>query len=186
MLTPEKIKAVSDNSICLYQQQDIDAALEKMAALMCEQLADKNPVFLCVMIGALIPMAHLLLKLDFPLVLDYIHATRYNGKVQGSTLVWKKLPDCELAGRTVVVFDDILDGGLTLTAILDFCRQQGAKAVYSAVLLDKVEGRLDGGIQQADFTGLTVSNQYVYGYGMDYESYLRNLTGIYAATPKKR
>ena len=84
MLTPEKIKIVSDTGICLYQQQDIDAALEKMAALMRDQLADKNPVFLCVMIGALIPMAHLLLKLDFPLVLDYIYVTRYNNKIYSS------------------------------------------------------------------------------------------------------
>jgi hypoxanthine phosphoribosyltransferase len=77
------------------------------------------------------------------------------------------------------VVDDILDEGLTLAAILDYCRAQGARAVYSAVLVEKLHERKTDGLQ-ADFVGLQVEDRYVFGYGMDYHGYLRNVKGIYA------
>jgi hypoxanthine phosphoribosyltransferase len=76
------------------------------------------------------------------------------------------------------VIDDILDEGLTLAAIVEHCRQEGAHRVWSAVLVEKQRQRA---IEfQADFVGLTVPDRYVFGYGMDYKGYLRNARGIYA------
>jgi len=76
------------------------------------------------------------------------------------------------------VVDDVLDAGITLAAIRQYCLEEGAQAVYSAVLLDK---RLD--VEKpiaADFVGLDVPDYYLFGYGMDYKGYLRNAPGIYA------
>ena len=88
-------------------------------------------------------------------------------------------PRIPLQGRTVLVLDDILDEGNTLAAVLEYCRQAGAARVFSAVLVTKLHERLVKGIT-ADFVGLEVEDLYVFGFGMDYKGYLRNLNGIYA------
>ena len=110
---------------------------------------------------------------------NYLHATRYQGTRGGAVLKWITRPSQDLRGRTVLVVDDILDEGLTLAAILDYCREQGASAVYSAVLVEKKHDRKAAN-QQADFVGLHIEDRYVFGYGMDYHGYLRNVKGIYA------
>ena len=94
-------------------------------------------------------------------------------------LQWIARPQTPLQGRTVVVVDDILDEGHTLAAILDYCREQGAEAVYSVVLVDKIHDRRVNGLK-ADFHGLVVEDRYVFGQGMDYKGFHRNLPGIYA------
>jgi hypoxanthine phosphoribosyltransferase len=79
----------------------------------------------------------------------------------------------------VLLIDDILDEGITLGAIIDFCKQEGAQAVYSAVLVEKQHNRKPL-VQHADFSGLIVEDRYVFGCGMDYKGYLRNISGIHA------
>ena len=82
---------------------------------------------------------------------------------------------------SVLIVDDILDEGLTLDAIVGYCRQQGAKEVHSAVLVEKNHARRANHIS-ATFTGLQVDDRYVFGCGMDYKGYMRNLPEIYAIT----
>lgn len=184
MTIPSTIREVYANATCLFSQDDINQALDKMAAEIHDKLAEENPILLSVMVGALIPAGHLLTRLDFPLELDYIHATRYQGKIRGSELVWKVEPRCNMQGRTVIVLDDILDQGVTLAAIVEYCKAKGAKTVYTAVLVDKEHARIDGGLPQADFVGLKADNHYVFGFGLDYKEYLRNAPGIYRVAPQ--
>ena len=184
MQLPAKIKEVYEKATCLYTKQEIDIALDKMAAEIKTKLEDKNPVLLCVMIGGLIPAGNLLPRLDFHMEIDYIHATRYNGAIRGGELEWLVRPRVSLQDRTVLIIDDILDGGITLTALIDFCKSQGAKEVYTTVLLDKKQTRLPGGLPKADFSGIVIEDGYVFGYGMDYEGYLRNAPGIYVVAPE--
>src|SRR3990167_1332705 len=134
MLIPNKIKEISEKSTLLYTANEVEAALDRMAIKIQEKLHDKNPVIICVMIGGLVPMGNLLLRLDFPLEVDYVHATRYRGETSGGDLVWKIKPSLDLTNRTVLVVDDILDGGLTLAAIIAELRNIGVNEVYSAVL----------------------------------------------------
>ncbi len=108
-----------------------------------------------------------------------MHATRYQNTTSGKELTWKSKPEMSLKGRTIVIVDDILDGGLTLAAVKSYCENAGAGSVYTAVLVDKVDARVEGGLKQPDFSALTVDNHYVFGYGMDYKGYLRNAPGIY-------
>ena len=166
----------------LHDGAAVAAALERIAAGLRVRLAEANPVVLGVMTGAIVPLGRLLPLLPFPLELDYIHATRYHGSTVGRDLVWLARPQTPLHGRNVLVVDDILDEGHTLAGIIEECRNEGAAQVHTAVLVDKPNPRRVTGLE-ADFVGLSVPDRYVFGAGMDYRGYLRNLDGIYAAHP---
>ncbi|AEG00698.1 hypoxanthine-guanine phosphoribosyltransferase [Methylomonas methanica] len=173
-----EINQVKQNAILLHDGHAVETALDTMAADINRQLADKNPLVLCVINGGIIATGKLLPRLDFPLTLDSIHASRYRNQTSGNEIHWLFKPTTPLKERTVLIVDDILDEGHTLKAIVDWCAQQGAAEIYSAVLLDKDLG-CDKPIR-ADFVGLQVANHYLFGYGMDYKGYLRNAAGIYA------
>jgi len=175
----ENIQAVFENADQLFSQKEVEQALDRLAGDIKRTLGNQDPLLLCVMTGGLVPASELFTRCDFPVQLDYLHATRYQGTVGGAELKWITAPSQSLDGRTVLVVDDILDEGLTLAAILDYCRAQGARAVYSAVLVEKLHERKANGLR-ADFVGLQVEDRYVFGYGMDYHGYLRNVKGIYA------
>jgi hypoxanthine phosphoribosyltransferase len=179
-LLPSHVPAILEKAECLYTLSDIEQALDRLAKTITPVLAHTNPIILCVMTGALIPTGHLLTRLHFPLEVDYIHVTRYRGTTRGMDLHWLVEPRRSLKDRTVLVFDDIMDGGLTLGAILDYCHQQGAKRVYSGVMVSKERQREPGVNFEPDFVGLTTDDRYLFGFGLDYEEYWRNAPGIYA------
>ena len=180
----EKIKnryqEILDSAECLHNSAQVLQAIDQIAANMTTKLAATNPIILSVMTGAMIFAGHLVVRLQFPLEIDYVHATRYRGTNRGGDLHWLVEPRLDLKDRTIVVVDDIMDGGLTLAAIIDYCRQAKAKAVYSAVLVDKRRVREHGVNFKPDFVGLTTEDKYLFGFGLDYEEYLRNAPGIYA------
>ncbi len=138
-----------------------------------------NPILMCIMNGGLVFSGKLATRLNFPLQLDYLHATRYRDKTSGADLQWKSYPNLDLKDRVVLLVDDILDEGTTLEKIIDYCNSQGASRVLSAVLLDKKHTRKVPGLR-ADFVGFEVEDFYLYGYGMDYKGYLRNANGVFA------
>ncbi len=165
---------------CLCSTAQVEQALQGMAQAVTGRLQAANPLCLSVLTGGIILTGQLLPLLDFPLQLDSIHASRYRGTTRGGELQWKKYPDTELRGQTVLLIDDILDEGLTLRALVDYCQAQGVKEVLTAVLAEKQGARHSDGLAQADFTGLHIPNRYVFGYGLDYHKYWRNARGIYA------
>ena len=173
-----EIQQVQQTADLLFGEQEVEAALDQMAKQINEKLAGTNLVFLCVLNGGIVAAGRLLPRLTMPLTIDAINASRYQNRIMGSTLEWTLKPGTPLQGRIVLIVDDILDEGITLKAIVDHCLEQGAEAVYSAVLVNK---RLDQAKPiQADFVGVETENRYLFGYGMDYKGYLRNAAGIYA------
>lgn len=181
---PKNIREVFKRAKLVFSKEEIEQALDKMAKELSERFSESAPIFLCVVVGGIVPLGNLLPRLDFPLEVDYIHVTRYAGKFVGEEIVWKARPTANLKDRVVIIVDDILDGGLTLAAIVDYCREQGAKEVYTAVLLDKKVKREHGGVEKPDFNGLVVEDLFVFGYGLDYKEYLRNAPGIYTVDPQ--
>ncbi len=176
----DEVDKIYREADCLFNREQVNEAIAVMGKNITAALKDTNPLVLCLMNGGLVIGGRLLTLLDFPLQLDYIHATRYCNSTTGFGLEWIVKPRHELTGRTVLVVDDILDEGITLHEVLDFCRAQNASAVYSAVLVEKVHSRRSPPDINADFIGLKVPDRYVFGYGMDYKAYLRNAPGIYA------
>ncbi len=177
-ITAQQASEVLAAAHCCYKKDEIETAIDKMAREITEDLGKLEPLLLCVMNGGLIITGDLLLRLDFPLDYDYIHATRYAGKTRGSELNWVSRPHKSLANRHVLIVDDILDEGITLQELVKYCKQEGVKSVRTAVLVNKLHDRKH--LATADYSGLTVEDRYVFGYGMDYKGYLRNVPGIFA------
>lgn len=177
-ITTDEARSVLEQAEVLHSESEVEAALDRMASEITALLADKNPLLLCTMIGGIVTAGKLLTRLNFPLSIDYIHATRYRGETSGAELHWIARPTESVSGRVVLLIDDIFDKGLTLKALIEDCQQAGATAVHTAVLVEKkCSKRCDFDV---DFLGLHVEDRYVFGYGMDYKGYLRNANGIYA------
>ena len=181
-ISAEEAAAVHGRARLLLSGKKVDEAIKMMAQRITDTLGKTNPVVMCIMNGGLITTGKLVTQLDFPLQIDYLHATRYRNTTSGHELNWIKFPSLSLRGRTVLVVDDILDEGATLAAVIQYCRDQHAETVYSAVLTDKLHNRKVSEVK-ADFVGLEIEDAYVFGYGLDYKGYLRNAPGIYAIDP---
>lgn len=182
MQLSERFREVYEKSTCVYSKAEVDAALDKMAKEMSVKLGNSDPVFLCVLLGGIVPLGNLLPRLDFQLEINYIHFASYGVGNKVGELHWKAEPTIDLFGRTVVVVDDILDTGTTLRAAIEYCKMKNAKEIYTAVLLNKRKPRKPGGVEEADFWALSIDDRFVYGYGLDYSEYLRNAPGIYVAS----
>ncbi|HUS25096.1 MAG TPA: hypoxanthine-guanine phosphoribosyltransferase [Candidatus Binatia bacterium] len=164
---------------CLHDAQAVQHAYDRLAARITAKYAALDPLFLCVMIGGLVPAAELTRRLEFPFELDYLHATRYRGRTTGTDLVWKAHPTTALSRRHVLVIDDILDEGHTLLAVQQALRAEAPAGLETVVLCEKRHARRAAGAR-AEYVGLEVEDRYVFGCGMDYKGYFRQLPGIWA------
>jgi hypoxanthine phosphoribosyltransferase len=180
-LTQQDITKVRVNADVLISEHEINQAIDSIAKNIESQLDSEVPILLCVMKGGLMFTAALMQRISSPMILDYVHVDRYRNKTQGSSIHWYKEPDTSLDGRIVIIVDDILDEGYTLQELIAYCEAKGAKKVLSAVLLKKKLSETPTSVKP-DFIGLEVSDRYVFGWGMDYKGYLRNLSSIYAIT----
>lgn len=176
-MTPD-LSAVLAHADCIHEEPALKAAIARLGDEIDVALDGGSAVFVTVMQGALPFAGQLATAIRSPLVFDYVHATRYRGATSGGELHWIKRPNVSLAGKIVLLVDDILDEGHTLAGIRDYCVAQGAARVLIAVLCEKRHGR--GAGLAADFVGVEVPDRYVFGYGMDYHEQGRNLPAIYA------
>ncbi|HET8818129.1 MAG TPA: hypoxanthine-guanine phosphoribosyltransferase [Xanthomonadaceae bacterium] len=170
------------NSDVLHDRAALEQAIDAMAVPIAADFAGSVPVFLTVMHGGLPFAARLALALGargLDLAFDYLHATRYRGATSGGDLTWTHRPATPLAGRRVLLVDDIVDEGHTLAQVRAWCLAEGAAEVRIAAMVVKRHGRCVEGLV-ADYAGLDVPDRYVFGYGMDYHEQGRNLPAIYA------
>lgn len=167
-----------EDSDLIASAAEVQAAVERIAADIQKRLAQAYPLVLAVMGGAVVFAGQILPKLRFPLDFDYIHASRYGAETRGAGVKWRVSPPQEVKGRSVLVLDDILDGGDTMAAIRDRLLELGAKDFQCAVLVEKVLQRKKP--IAADFVGLRIQDRFVFGCGMDAKGYWRNLPEIRA------
>ncbi len=156
----------------------VNLAVSRVARAITAELAGANPLVLVVMRGAVVFAGQLLPQLKFPLEVDSIDATRYGNTTQGGEIHFRTMPVSDIAGRTVLVVDDILDEGITLQAIRDKLLVMNAHKVLIAVFADKQTSKPKP--LAADFIGVTLPDRYVFGFGMDVHGYWRNLPSVYA------
>jgi hypoxanthine phosphoribosyltransferase len=177
-VTPAEARRILDTSEVLASASDVIAAVDRMASEISAKLADDCPLVLSVMRGSVVFAGHLLPRLRFPLDFDYLDVTRYGDETSGGELTWKVSPGTAVQGRVVLVVDDILDEGHTLSAVRQKLLAAGALRFYSAVFAEKNTGKPKP--LHADFTGIVVPNRYVFGFGMDVMGAWRNLPAVYA------
>ena len=178
MLPLEEARKIFDTAEQIFSAEVVSQTVKRMAAEITAVLSDAYPLVLSVMGGAVIFTGQLLPLLEFPLIFDYLHVSRYDNRVHGGDLSWKISPREDVRNRVVLVLDDVLDEGITLAAIRDWTMARGATAFYSAVLAEKEIGRPRP--IKADFVGLVLPDRYVFGFGMDIYGVWRNLPAIYA------
>jgi hypoxanthine phosphoribosyltransferase len=177
-MTPDEAWKIFETADLLCDEAQVREAIARLAADITATLRDRNPLVLAVMGGSVFFAGNLLPLLRFPLEFATVQASRYGKATSGGSIVWTVEPGENVKGRTVLVLDDILDGGETLAAIRDRVKLLGAEAFYSAVLTDKDTGRAKPAVP--DFVGLKLPNRYVFGCGMDVSGAWRNLPAIYA------
>lgn len=174
----EEIVEVRKTAELIHDEDAMQEIYDALAEQISESLSDSRPLLLPVMLGGLYLCGQLMSRLDFPLEIDYLHATRYRDKLQGDDLYWPVSPSDKISGRTVLLIDDILDQGVTLSGIIENLKMSGAVDIQSVVLCSKQCSRpLEVDVT---FKGVNVPDRYVFGCGMDYKGYWRNLPQIYA------
>jgi hypoxanthine phosphoribosyltransferase len=163
-------------SVVLYNEYDLEEIVDQMSIDISFDLKEKNPIILCVMNGGM-PFTNMLMSmLPFPLQFDFCQVSRYNDNEIGGVLHWKHRPEIDMTDRVVLICDDIYDEGVTLAAIREFCASRGAKEVKTAVLFNKIrENKLDIKI---DYVGDQISDQFIFGFGLDLNGYFRNLPEV--------
>jgi hypoxanthine phosphoribosyltransferase len=163
----------------LYSAREVSRAITRLARKIEATLADTKPVVLAVMHGGVVLAVELCARFKFPYEFDYVHVTRYANQLTGGELEWRVKPNAALAGRTVLIVDDILDRGITLAALREELTAVGVAAQYAAVLVTK---RLSDVVDRPapDFCCFTIDDVYAFGCGMDYKGYWRGLRGLYA------
>ena len=174
----DPIKVLED-SVLIADRQEVEAAVERMADAVNAYYRDRPIILVAVMTGAIMPAAWLASRLNMPLQMDFIHATRYAGQTEGGELDFRVPPRLNLQDHDVLIVDDIYDIGLTLQLIEKYCASRGARTVNSAVLVRKIHNRETTGELPA-FIGMEVEDKYVFGCGMDVYEYWRQLDHIRA------
>jgi len=178
LLELNKAREIFHKAELIHSSQAVTDAVKRLAGEISAQLAEQQPLVLCVMSGATVFAGQLLPLLAFPLDFDYVQVSRYGDAIRGGQMMWKVPPPVNVKGRVVLVLDDILDEGITLAEIRASVLELGAAACFSAVFAEKETGRPKPIC--ADFTGLRVPDRYVFGFGMDVHGAWRNLPAIYA------
>ncbi len=175
-----RARALLEHAEEIFDRTAVQAAIADVAAKLNDRFdkPDQFPLVLGVMGGAVVFTGQLLPQLRFPLEFDYIHVSRYGDDDQGGRVVWKVIPRPDVAGRTIIVLDDILDEGETLAHVKQRLMDMGAKEVIITVFADKAIKRSKP--VKADIIGLSIPDKFVVGMGMDVYGYWRNLPGLWA------
>ncbi len=161
----------------LISEEQLKARLDELAAEITHDYKDLCPVIVCVLKGAVIFMADLVRRLDFELEIDFMAVSSYGSSTDSSGVVriLKDL-DTDIKGRHVLVVEDIIDSGLTLTYLLKNLNSRGPASLEVCTLLNKPSRRKTS--LPCRYTGFSIPNAFVIGYGLDYAEQGRNLSFI--------
>lgn len=157
----------------LYSEKQIDHRLDELAGVLTAKYQDKNPLVVSVLTGAMIFTSDMLKRLNFKLNVDLVDVSSYDGA--DSTGQVKLVSDLksDVNGRDVIIMEDIIDTGRTLKHLVQLFKDRGAKSVVTCAMLDKPDRReveIEG-----DYVGFTTPNEFLVGYGLDYNNLYRNL-----------
>ena len=168
----------------LLSEEQIQAKVKELGAILAEEYRDKNPIFVGVLKGVVIFYADMIRAINIPCEMDFMCVSSYRGtESTGRTMISKDLAS-DIYGRHVVILEDIFDTGNSLEFICNHLKNKNPASLKICTLLDKPERRKPGVQVQCDWTGFTIPNEFVVGYGLDYDEKYRNLPFVGILKPE--
>ena len=169
----------SDIKKILIDEETLKERIRQLGEVLAEEYRGRNPIVLCVLKGAFIFMADLVREMNCPVQMDFMAVSSYTGtRTSGEVRIVKDL-DASLEGRDILIVEDILDTGLTLSFLKKSFETRGARSIkICALLLKDRADRAECNYVTADYVGFTVPDEFVVGYGLDYNERYRNLPFI--------
>ncbi|MBU0509615.1 hypoxanthine phosphoribosyltransferase [bacterium] len=164
----------------MISREEIHRHLRMVAARLREDYAERNPVFVGVLNGCFAFMADLVREVNIPCEVDFIRLSSYTTNMKPGPIRLVKDVDTDLAGRHVVVVEDIVDTGKSLDFLRDHLRRKKPASLVMATMFRKPSA-LAGG-EQAEYVGMDIPDRFVVGYGLDYAHQWRYLADLYART----
>lgn len=162
----------------LFSEEQIAGRIRDLGAEITRDYAGKDLVLVSVLKGSCIFLADLMRAIDLQLTIDFMSVSSYKNELKssGDVEILKDLSN-SIRGKEVLVVEDIIDTGLTLTRLLEILGSRGANSIKLASFLDKPEPRINKALQ-INYTGFVVPNKFVVGYGLDAAGRYRNLPFI--------
>lgn len=161
----------------LFTEEQIQTKIKELGELISRDYVDRNPLLVCVLKGAFVFMADLVKRITIPLELDFMAVSSYGQSTKSSGVVKiNKDLDVPVEGRNIIIVEDIIDSGLTLSYLIDVLERRNALSVAVVALFDK-PGRRTVGLEP-DYKGYILPDEFVVGYGLDYAEKYRNLPYI--------
>ena len=158
-------------------EAEILAAVRRVGEAINHDLSDSNPLFICVLNGAFMFAGDLMKIVNFPCEITFVKLSSYEGIYTSGSVKEVIGLNESVVGRNVVVVEDIVDTGITMEKIIASLKAKGAKSIKIATFLQKPEA-LQRDIT-VDYVAMKIPNQFIGGYGLDYDGYGRNLKDIY-------
>lgn len=173
----------SDIQEVLYSEEQIQGKIKELGDLLSTDYEGKNPLVICVLKGAFIFMADLVKQIRVPLEIDFMAVSSYGQSTKSSGVV-KIIKDLDVPveGRHIVIVEDIIDSGLTLSYLIDVLERRNAKTISVVALFNKPARRTVE--LEPDYTGYELPDEFVVGYGLDYAEKYRNLPFIGILKPE--
>ena len=168
----------------LLTEEQIQNKVNEFAAILSKEYADKDPVFIGVLKGVVIFFADIVRKITVPCEIDFMCISSYGGTNSTGNVVVKKDVSVDLKGRHVVILEDIYDTGHSLTFVHDYLLSKEPASLKICTLLDKPERRNPGVTLQPEMVGFTIPNEFVVGYGLDFNEHYRNLPYVGVLKPE--
>ena len=168
----------------LLSEEQIRNRIAELGRELMVDYADKNPVFVGVLKGVVVFYADMIRAFNAPCELDFMWISSYSGTHSTGNMLVRKDVTVDLNGRHVVILEDILDTGRSLKFTYEHLLSKGAASVRICTLLDKPEGRVPGYEIEADYVGFAIPNEFVVGFGLDYNEKYRNLPYVGILKPE--
>ena len=175
----------NDIARVLISEEQLSKRIREMAAEITRDYAGKNPTMICILKGAVMFYSDLLRYIPIPLTMDFMAVSSYGNKTKSSGEVEiRKDLSTSIEGKHVIIVEDIVDSGFTLSYLTRMLSSRGAASVKLCTLLDKPARRAPGITLKSDYSGFVVGDEFVVGYGLDYAEYYRNLPYIGVLKPE--
>ena len=168
----------------LVSEEQIKAKVEELAAQLSAEYADKDPIFVGVLKGVVIFFADMVRKINIPCEIDFMCLSSYGGTNSTGNVVVKKDLSVDIKGRHVVILEDIYDTGRSLDITYKYLLSKEPASLKICTLLDKPERRVEGITLKPEYVGFTIPNEFVVGYGLDFNEHYRNLPYVGVLKPE--